>query len=54
MLLCAVSMSACLGTHYFEPDVVDTSDQEERISYLGDTCWFEVEYQQVINSVAVD
>lgn len=48
MLLCAVSMSACLGTHYFEPEVVETSDQEERISYLGDTCWFEVEYQQVM------
>ena len=48
MLLCAVSMSACLGTHYFEPEVVETSDQEERISYLGDTCWFEVEYQRVM------
>ena len=48
MLLCAVSMSACLGTHYFEPEVVETSGQEERISYLGDTCWFEVEYQRVM------
>ena len=48
MLLCAVSMSACLGSHYFEPEVLGTSDQEERISYLGDTCWFEVEYQQVM------
>lgn len=48
MLLCAVSMSACLDTYYFEPEVVETSDQEERISFLGDTCWFEVEYQQVM------
>lgn len=48
MLLCAVSMSACLGSHYFEPEVLGTSDQEDRISYLGDTCWFEVEYQQVM------
>lgn len=48
MLLCAVSMSACLGTHYFEPEVVETSDQEEKISYLGDTCWFQVEFQQVM------
>ncbi len=48
VLLCAVFTSACLGTHYFEPEVVDTSDPQEKLSHEGDTCWFQVTYNQVM------
>ena len=48
MLLCAACISACMGTAYFEPDVVGTSDSEETIPYSGGICWFQVEYRQVM------
>ena len=48
MLLCAACISACMGTAYFEPDVVGTSDSEETIPFSGGICWFQVEYRQVM------
>ena len=46
-LLCVLGMTSCLGTHYFMPEVIQTSDTDDKISCLGDVCWCEVEYQQV-------
>ena len=37
-----------MPTHYFEPEIGDTSKVEGKISHKGDTCWFEVEYQHVM------
>lgn len=48
MLLCAACMTSCLWTHYFEPEVVGTSDSEAEISCLGDTCWFQVNFSRVM------
>ena len=48
ILLCMFGVTSCFGTHYFEPEVGETSKTEDKISYLGDICWFEVEYQQVL------
>lgn len=45
--LCVLGVTSCLATHYYEPEVIDTSQTDERISHLGDTCWFAVEYQYV-------
>ena len=47
ILLCMFGITSCLPTHYFEPEIGDTSKVEGKISHKGDTCWFEVEYQQV-------
>lgn len=46
-LFCGFCISSCLGSMYFEPDVVDTSATEKNISYLGDTCWFSVTFNYV-------
>lgn len=48
ILLCVLGITSCLGTYYFEPQVRETSKLDDKISYLGDICWFKVEYQQVI------
>ena len=48
ILLSILGVTSCLGTHYFEPEVGETSKTEDKISYLGDVCWFEVGYQQVL------
>ena len=48
ILLCVLGISSCFPTHYFEPEIGETSKTEDKISYLGDTCWFEIEYQQVL------
>lgn len=47
LLLCILGMTSCLGTHYFMPEIVQTSDTDDKISHMGEVCWFEVEYQQV-------
>ena len=44
ILLCLLGITSCLPTHYFEPEIGDTSKVEGKISRKGDTCWFEVEY----------
>ena len=43
-----LGISSCFPTHYFEPEIGDTSKVEGKISHKGDTCWFEVEYQHVM------
>ena len=47
ILLCVFGITSCFPTHYYEPEIGDTSKVEGKISHKGDTCWFEVEYQQV-------
>lgn len=42
ILLCVFSITSCLATHYFEPEIIEISKTEDKISYLGDTCWFEI------------
>lgn len=44
ILLCMLGITSCIPTHYFEPEIGDTSKVEGKISRKGDTCWFEVEY----------
>ena len=48
ILLCMLGITSCFPTHYFEPEIGDTSKVEGKISHKGDTCWFEVEYQHVM------
>ena len=48
IILCVLGITSCLSTHYFEPEIGDTSKVEGKISHKGDTCWFEVEYQHVM------
>lgn len=48
ILLCVLGISSCFPTHYFEPEIGDTSKVEGKISHKGDTCWFEVEYQHMM------
>ena len=48
LLLCMLGITSCFPTHYFEPEIGDTSKVEGKISHTGDTCWFEVEYQHVM------
>ena len=48
ILLYVFGITSCLSTHYFEPEIGDTSKVEGKISHKGDTCWFEVEYQHVM------
>lgn len=48
ILLYILGITSCLSTHYFEPEIGDTSKVEGKISHKGDTCWFEVEYQHVM------
>lgn len=48
ILLCMLGITSCFPTHYFEPEIGDTSKVEGEISHKGDTCWFEVEYQHVM------
>ena len=48
ILLCVFSITSCLATHYFEPEIIKISKTEDKISYLGDTCWFVIKYQQVL------
>ena len=48
ILLCVLGITSCFPTHYFEPEIGDTSKVEGKISHKGDTCWFEVEYQHVM------
>ena len=43
-----LGITSCFPTHYFEPEIGDTSKVEGKISHKGDTCWFEVEYQHVM------
>ena len=47
ILLCMLGITSCFPTHYFEPEIGDTSKVEGKISHKGDTCWFEVEYQPI-------
>ena len=46
-LLAAVGISACMPTHYYEPEVIETSDSEAKISSLGEVCWFQVNWNHV-------
>ena len=46
-LLAAVCISGCMPTHYYEPEVIETSDTEAKISYLGEVCWFQVNWNHV-------
>ena len=46
-LLAAVGISACMPTHYYEPEVIKTSDSEAKISSLGEVCWFQVNWNHV-------
>ncbi len=46
-LLAAVCISACMPTHYYEPEVIETSDSDAKISCLGDICWFQVNWNHV-------
>ena len=46
-LLAAVCISACMPTHYYEPEVIKTSDSEAKISSLGEVCWFQVNWNHV-------
>lgn len=46
-VLAAVGISACMPTHYYEPEVIKTSDSEAKISCLGEICWFQVNWNHV-------
>lgn len=48
ILLCVLGISSCFPTHYYEPEIGDTSKVEGKISHKGDTCWIEVEYQHMM------
>lgn len=46
-LLAAVCISGCMPTHYYDPEVIETSDSEAKISFLGEICWFQVNWNYV-------